>query len=232
MKKRKTKTCTNCNKSLAEDDVFCNSCGQKYLEPTITNNEECSNCKNPIQEDQIFCSFCGIKNESKPQVVFCPKCGAEKKENAKFCSGCGNNFSQQANISGNQDPNINIVSKSINVNNDNVNNEKIEAIEFCMKKYLKNRMIEIWLVIILTLGIGILIAPIFIFRYRKGKKRVKRIKAKMYNDQNFLNKVRAARGFNSISIDFDGESIEVPQGMIWFSKYSKKSLSQILNVQN
>ena len=54
----------------------------------------------------------------------------------------------------------------------------------------------------------------------------------MYNDQNFLNKVRAARGFNSISIDFDGESIEVPQGMIWFSKYSKKSLSQILNVQN
>jgi hypothetical protein len=101
-----------------------------------------------------------------------------------------------------------------------------------MKKYLKNRMIEIWLVIILTLGIGILIAPIFIFRNRKGKKRVKRIKAKMYNDQNFLNKVRAARGINSISLDFDGESIEVPQGMIWFSKYSKKSLSQILNVQN
>ena len=38
--------------------------------------------------------------------------------------------------------------------------------------------------------------------------------------------------FSWISLDFDGESIEVPQGMIWFSKYSKKSLSQILNVQN
>ena len=228
----KTKTCNNCNTSLSEDNIFCNECGQKYVEPVKTNNEGCSNCGNIIQEGQIFCSSCGVKNEQKPQVVFCAKCGAEQKENVNFCTGCGNNLSQLANVSGNQDRNINVVSKSINANNHLVNNEKIEAIEFCMKKYLNNRMIEIWLIIILTFGIGILISPIFIYRYRKGKKRVKSIKAKMYNDQNFLNKVRAAQGFNTVSVDFDGESIEVPQGFIWFSKYSKKSLCQILNVQN
>jgi uncharacterized protein YprB with RNaseH-like and TPR domain len=141
-------------------------------------------------------------------------------------------LSQLANVSGNQDRNINVVSKSINTNNHLVNNEKIEAIEFCMKKYINNRMIEIWLIIILTIGIGILISPIFIYRYRKGKKRVKSIKAKMYNDQNFLNKIRATRGWNWFSVDFNGESFEVPQGFIWFSKYSKKTLCQILNVQN
>ena len=228
----KTKTCNNCNTSLSEDNIFCNECGQKYVEPVKTNNEGCSNCGNIIQEGQIFCSSCGVKNEPKPQVVFCAKCGAEQKENVNFCTGCGNNLSQLANVSGNQDRNINVVSKSINANNHLVNNEKIEAIEFCMKKHLNNRMLEGWLTIILTFGIGILISPIFIYRYRKGKKRVKSIKAKMYNDQNFLNKVRAAQGFNTVAVDFDGESIEVPQGFIWFSKYSKKSLCQILNVQN
>jgi len=228
----KTKTCNNCNTSLSEDNVFCNECGQKYVEPIKTNSNGCSNCGNIIQEGQIFCSSCGVKNEAKPQVVFCTNCGTEQKENVKFCTGCGNNLSQLANVSGNQDRNINVVSKSINANNHLVNNEKIEAIEFCMKKYLNNRMIEGWLTIILTFGIGIIFSPIFIYRYRKGKKRVKSIKAKMYNDQNFLNKVRAAQGFNTVAVDFDGESIEVPQGFIWFSKYSKKSLCQILNAQN
>ena len=223
------KTCSNCNASLLDEHIFCNECGEKYTEIKQANNTRCLNCNDIIGEGQNFCSSCGTKNEPKTQVLFCNKCGAEQKKNIKFCSGCGYNFSQQASNSGNQDPNINIVSKSINANNDKVNNEKIEAIEFCMKKYLKNRMIEIWLVIILTFGIGILIAPIFIFRYRKGKKRVKRIKSKMYNDKIFLNKVRAAHGFNSVSVDFDGESIEVPQGFIWFSKYSKKSLCAILN---
>ena len=57
-------------------------------------------------------------------------------------------------------------------------------------------------------------------------------KLEMYNDQNFLNKVNSARGFNTVSVDFNGESIEIPQGFIWYSKYSKKSLCQILNTQN
>lgn len=89
---RKTKICTNCNTSLSEEDAFCISCGEKYVEKTITTNIECAECNNPIQEDQIFCSFCGTKNESKPQVVRCAKCGSEKQENAKFCSGCGNDL--------------------------------------------------------------------------------------------------------------------------------------------
>ena len=36
----KTKTCSNCNTFLSEDDTFCNSCGQKYTEPKITDNHE------------------------------------------------------------------------------------------------------------------------------------------------------------------------------------------------
>lgn len=225
----KTKACTECKTSLSEDDVFCISCGKKYVEPTTTINKECIKCKNPIQEDQLFCSNCGEKNESKPPRVYCDKCGTEKQENANFCPSCGSDFSEKTNTAVNQDTNLNFVTQSINVDNKEVNNEKIEAIEFCTKGYLRNRMIEIWLIIILTFGLGILIAPIFILRYRKGKKRVNLIKTKMNNDPLFLGKVRAARGFNTVSVDFDGESIEIPQGFIWASKYSKKSLSQILN---
>ena len=226
------KTCNNCNTPLLEDYAFCNECGQKYVEPIKTNSNGCSNCGNIIQEGQKFCSACGVKNEPKPQVVFCSECGTEQQENVNYCTVCGNNLSQPVNVNGNQDRNFNVVSKSVNSNNHLGNNEKIEAIEFCMNGYLNNRMIEGWLFIILTFGIGIILSPIFIYRYRKGKKRVKSIKAKMFNEPSFLNKVRAARGFNSVSIDFDGESIEVPQGLIWISKYSKKSLCEILNAQN
>ena len=109
---------------------------------------------------------------------------------------------------------------------------KKEAVEFCMNKYVTNRMIDIWLTIILTLGLAVIIFPILIwliYRYIKGKKRIEILKAHMYNDPSFLNKVNAAKTFNSIVVDINGTLLEIPQFYFWLSKYSKKELVDLLN---
>ena len=96
-------------------------------------------------------------------------------------------------------------------------------------------MMDIWLTIILTIGLAVIIFPILIwliYRYIKAKKRMEVLKAQMYNDPSFLSKVYAAKTFNSIAIDINGTSIEIPQLYIWFSKYSKKELVRILNNNN
>jgi hypothetical protein len=116
-----------------------------------------------------------------------------------------------------------------------MNTNKTNAVEFCLNKFVSNRMVDIWLAIILTLGLAIIIFPILIwliYRYIKGKKRIAVLKAQMYNDPSFLNKVYAAETFNSIVIDLNGTSIEIPQLYIWFSKYSKKELVRIINNNN
>lgn len=46
---------------------------------------ECSSCKE--KNKGAFCSNCGLK---KTESIDCSKCGAKNKENAKFCSQCGN----------------------------------------------------------------------------------------------------------------------------------------------
>jgi hypothetical protein len=116
-----------------------------------------------------------------------------------------------------------------------MNTNKKEAIEFCLNKYSQNRMVDIWLTIILTLGLAILIFPILIwliYRYVKAKKQIKIIKAQIFNDTIFLTKVHAASTFNSLVIDLDGQSIEIPHVYFLFSKYSKKELVKLINNNN
>lgn len=116
-----------------------------------------------------------------------------------------------------------------------MNTNKKEAIEFCLNKYVANRMVDIWLTIILTLGLAILIFPILIwliYRYVKAKNQIKNIKEQIINDPYFSTKVHAASTFNSLVIDLDGQSIEIPHVYFLFSKYSKKELVKIINNNN
>jgi TM2 domain-containing membrane protein YozV len=113
-----------------------------------------------------------------------------------------------------------------------MNPNKREAVEFCMNKYVTNKMTDIWLTIILTLGLALLIFPILIwliYRYIKEKKRIAILKDQIYNDPSFLDKVHAAETFNSIVVDINGTSLEIPQLYFWLSKYSKKELVELLN---
>jgi hypothetical protein len=125
------------------------------------------------------------------------------------------------------------MSKSFKI--ENMYSNKKDAVEFCMNKYVTNRMVDIWITIIFTLGLAIIIFPILIwliYRYVKGKKRIETLKAQMYNDPSFLNKVHATETYNSIVIVINGTSIEIPHLYIWFSKYSKEELVKTLNNNN
>lgn len=63
--------------------------------------------------------------------------------------------------------------------------QKKEAIEFCLNKYLLNKMVDIWLTVILTLGLALIIFPIFgylIYKYYKAKKEVLLLKEELSNN--------------------------------------------------
>lgn len=116
-----------------------------------------------------------------------------------------------------------------------MNSNKKEAVEYCMKQYVTNRMVDIWLTIILTLGLAVIIFPILIwviYRYIKAKKKMENLKDQISNNPNLLIKVHAAETFNSVAVDLNGTSLEIPQLYIWFSKYSKNQLVEILNNQS
>ena len=113
-----------------------------------------------------------------------------------------------------------------------MNSIKNEAVEFCMNKYVTNKMVDIWLTIIFTLGLAVLIFPILIwliYRYTKGKKQIDILKAQIYNDPSLINNVHAAETDNSIVVNISEMSLEIPQLYIWLSKYSKKELVALLN---
>lgn len=120
---------------------------------------------------------------------------------------------------------------------------KKEALEFCMDKYVTNKFVDIWLTIILTLGLAIIIFPILlwlVYKYIKAKKKIKILKSELNNSPETFSKVKAVIGFgntrigvkvaNSVELDIDGELFDIPQLYIWFSKYkTKESLLEILN---
>ncbi len=113
-----------------------------------------------------------------------------------------------------------------------MNIHKKAAIEFCISKYVSNRMLDIWLTIILSLGLAILFFPILIwliYRYFKAKKKMKDLRNQINHDSNLLEKIHVVPTFNSIVVHINGTSIEIPQLYLWFSKYSKKELVRILN---
>ena len=63
--------------------------GKMFAENLSAENEKpamikCSKCGAEIKENAKFCPECGEKQGS-----VCPKCGANLKKNAKFCSECG-----------------------------------------------------------------------------------------------------------------------------------------------
>lgn len=121
--------------------------------------------------------------------------------------------------------------------------QKREAIEFCMNKYVTNRKVDIWLTIILTLGLAVIIFPILIwliYRYNKAKKEVKILREELNNNPKDFKKVYADFGFsftrdgekksNSVEIYLNDKVYDIPQLYIWFSKYkTKERLAEILN---
>lgn len=124
-----------------------------------------------------------------------------------------------------------------------MNPQKKEAIEFCMDKYVTNKMVDLWLTIIFTMGLAVIIFPILIwliYRYNKAKKQIALLKMQLYSHPELLQQVRAGFGYsfsrfvgnvdNSVVVDINGMVMEVPQLFIWFSKYkSKEALVDVLN---
>jgi hypothetical protein len=121
--------------------------------------------------------------------------------------------------------------------------QKKEAIEFCLNKYLLNKMVDIWLTVILTLGLALIIFPIFgylIYKYYKAKKEVRLLKEELSNNPDSFDSVYASIGYgytrlgdkvaNSVDIYMNGMVMDVPQLYVWFSKYkSKEKLAEVLN---
>ncbi len=120
---------------------------------------------------------------------------------------------------------------------------KKEAIEFCVNKYVTNKMVDIWLTIILTLGLAVIIFPILIwliYRYFKAKSEMKILKEELNSNPKNFNKVYATIGHgykrdgekiaNSVEIYINNKLYDIPQLYIWFSKYkTKERLAEILN---
>ena len=120
---------------------------------------------------------------------------------------------------------------------------KKAAIEFCMNKYVTNKMVDLFLTIIMTLGLALIIFPIFfwlIYRWYKAKKEMNiLIKELNQNPENFK-KVYSSIGFgynrdgekisNSLELHIGDKTYDIPQLYIWISKYkTKENLSKILN---
>jgi hypothetical protein len=184
---------------------------------------------------------------------FCSQCGSSlQNANIKFCAQCGNSIAQQIDEKAetiivtpkhpiNTKSNNSIITNNINSNTgqssmnfltNNRKSEKKEAIEFCMNKFVSNRMVDIWLTIILTLGLAIIFFPILIwliYRYIKAKKIIANMRVQMSLDQEFFNKVHAAKTINSLVLDFNGTSLEIPHVYFLFSKYSKDKLVSLIN---
>jgi len=227
-----TKTCDNCSNSLLEGAVFCAECGQKYEEKITPVGMGCSTCGNPMDPGQKFCSSCGSKNEPKSINIYCHNCGVEHQEGVKFCFSCGNQLSQKMPDSVSHSSPKQDLSANTHTTKSQVNREKYEAVEFVIKSYNNEyKLVTIFFLVVTIFTLGLFLPILLICWYvkRKRNKKVTRLRETILNKHDIYNRIRAARGFNSVSVDFDGESLEVPQGYIWFSKYNKRSLCQLLN---
>jgi hypothetical protein len=123
---------------------------------------------------------------------------------------------------------------------------KKEAIEFCIDKYVTNRMVDIWIAIILTFGLVILIFPILfwlIYRYYRAKMNMNVLKNELNNNPEKFKKVYATFGHgynregdkikNSVEIYINDKLYDIPQLYIWFSKYkTKERFAEVLNENN
>lgn len=78
------KVCARCAKPLSKGVKFCPECGEKVAgECGIV----CPECGKTVAKGR-FCPECGHKFATDS----CPKCGAERAGDAKFCSACGEKF--------------------------------------------------------------------------------------------------------------------------------------------
>jgi hypothetical protein len=120
---------------------------------------------------------------------------------------------------------------------------KKEAIEFCINKYVTNKLVDICLVVILTFGLAVIIFPIllwFIYRYYKAMKEMNLLLEELNQNPENFRKVYANFGYaytndgdkliNSVEIYMNDKVYDIPQLYIWMSKYkSKERLAEILN---
>jgi hypothetical protein len=103
-------------------------------------------------------------------------------------------------------------------------------VDYCLKFYLKNRLIEIFIsVVFLFFFIGIILVPIFIYRYVKANNRVKEVTNMLLIDPSLYDKIFVAKTFNSLVLGLNKYSFEIPQVFIWFSKYSKDDYVRTFN---
>lgn len=58
----------------------------------------CPYCGKQNIENARFCNTCGKELSANVQQIFCPNCGKENITNATFCSGCGKNLRPLPNL--------------------------------------------------------------------------------------------------------------------------------------
>ncbi len=123
------------------------------------------------------------------------------------------------------------------------NQEKINAIDFCLNKYVVNRFVDIWVGIVFTGGLAVLFFPIliwFIYRYFKAKKEILNLRSQLKRNPDKYRKIKPNVGYsysrfgqkveNSVELIIDEKTYSVPNYLIWLSKYkNKETLIQILN---
>lgn len=73
------KKCPNCNHSLEDDALFCDSCGTKQPEEPVSKPEE-------------------AVLEEKAEFIFCPNCGTKCSGDSAFCDNCGNSLAEKHEI--------------------------------------------------------------------------------------------------------------------------------------
>ncbi len=95
--------CSACQFTLGEEDLFCMSCGKKYVEPEIiepvveeevATKHACPTCKGEIDAEDIFCSNCGfdlrkLKEVPENTAKTCKSCSFELGDDDIFCMKCG-----------------------------------------------------------------------------------------------------------------------------------------------
>jgi serine/threonine protein kinase len=123
-------------------------------------------------------------------------------------------------------------SKSTTKENDisKINYVKKEMVDYCLKFYLRNRLIEIFISVIFVFFIvGLILVPIFIYRYVKANNRVKEVTNMLLIDPGLYDKIFVAKTFNSLVLGLNKFSFVIPQVFIWFSKYSKDDYVRTFN---
>lgn len=94
----KANTCKKCGFELKDGAVFCTNCGCNQNEVSEESQQ------NLDTESSNDASVDSKAEESAPSnVAFCKKCGAELKNGAFFCTNCGFNQNEQAEMQNSSD---------------------------------------------------------------------------------------------------------------------------------